>query len=216
MPIPLSSIITSSFDNAVTTSNASSNVCTTTYIFTLPDMLAKIITSHKSITDSLCKPNRKRKREHSGSSFSVSRDEMWVAFQQFMAPRLAAGYFLALSHPQSRSLADRSGPSSSSSSLACQRSFRRDWHASLAHFGHPTSQIQLAYPVSPACLAWPSSSDRPSWPTSPAHPAWPASSACPARLAHLPSQTGQLHLLIQASPILIGCPSLLIGSTQHS
>ena len=71
---PLLSTITSSFDNAFTSINASSNVCTTTYVMTSLVMLAKPDASHKPISDTLYNLSRKRNGELSGSLSSFSHD----------------------------------------------------------------------------------------------------------------------------------------------
>ena len=60
MLIILSSLITSSFDNAVGTTYAtSSTVCITTYVTTLPVMSAKLDVSFKPLSDSSDKPSRR-------------------------------------------------------------------------------------------------------------------------------------------------------------
>ena len=148
MFIHLSSTITSSSDNAVTNMNASSSVCTTTYNLTV--MLAKCVIIHKPISD-LGEPRRKRKREHSGSSSTLSCVEMGVEFQQYMVPRSAAEQSSSSSHSQSpgghhsHSPADCYRPPPSSSRSTPLRSPSRERTVSsacLAQLSSPARPMQ--------------------------------------------------------------------------
>ena len=75
MPIPLSKVHMSSFDNAVTMTRTSSNVCTTTFVMTLSVVLVKLYVSSKTISDS-SELSRKRKRDCSRSFSGLSCDKM--------------------------------------------------------------------------------------------------------------------------------------------
>ena len=105
MPIPLSKMRASSFDNAVTMTNASSNVCTTVFVTTLLIVLVKPYVSLKPISDSF---ELSRKMGHSGSLSSVSCDDVgiilllygivfccWILFVIILFP-VALGSFLLL------------------------------------------------------------------------------------------------------------------------
>ena len=100
--------------------NVSSNVCSLTYVLTLPVVSGKPYVPPKPVSDS-GEPGHKRK--YSGSSSDFSCGEIWVEFQHFMAFRLLSrsqsprGY-------HSHSPDDRYR-SPSSSCLACHWSPRR-------------------------------------------------------------------------------------------
>ena len=170
MPIPSLKMQASSFHNVVTMTNASSSLCTTTFVTTSPYV------SSKPISDS-SKPSRKRK--HSCSSLGFSHDEMWAEFQHFMSSHSAAGHPChrpVLNHPWVNAPANQLSP-------------WRDWPASLTHSTWLTSPARLVQPASsarpvmgdytdrsvlPATPALPSSPAYSAWTFSPAHPAQPA------------------------------------------
>ena len=98
MPIPLLQMQASSYDNPITMTNVSSNVCTTTIVTTILIVLVKPYVPLKPILDS-GEPSRMRKGECSGSSSGVSCDEIWTGFQFFWASR-SAGVFSSSSFSQ--------------------------------------------------------------------------------------------------------------------
>ena len=93
LPVPLlNNVANTSSSNVMDTAMASSFICTTTSVMTSPIMLSKPDFSQKPISDSLNKPSRKRKREHSCSSSNLSHDMIWAELQYFMAFHSAAGH----------------------------------------------------------------------------------------------------------------------------
>ena len=135
--------------------NTSSNVCTTTYVTTLPIVSTKLYISPQPFLDS-GEPSRKRKKECSSSSSDHS-----------YGSQSSKGL-------HSHSPADRSRLPSSSSRLAPHWSPRRNWPASLAQ---PASSVWLD---SGNCSGWPVSLACPACPTSLNHTAHFHLPACPS------------------------------------
>ena len=159
MPISVSKLDSSSFDDIVTVTNVSSNVYTTTSVTTSPVVSVKPYISLKPFSDS---GELSRKRERSDSSSDLSHEKIWAEFHSFWAFLLLSVSQLPRGHPF-YSPVDRSRPSSSSSHLAPYHSPRRDCPVLLICLSRATSPAQPASPVLPT------SSDRSGRPASSAH-----------------------------------------------
>ena len=84
MPVPLSKMQAISYDASVSMTNASSDMCTTTFVITFLVVSVKPYVPPKPISNS-GEPNGKRKGELSGCLLGLCHDEVWVEFQQFAA-----------------------------------------------------------------------------------------------------------------------------------
>ena len=82
MPVPLSELESNSYDNAYAMTNVSSNVCTMTYVTTVPIVSGKSYVSPKPISDSYEPSGKRSEKERSGSLDLLC--EVLVKFQPFL------------------------------------------------------------------------------------------------------------------------------------
>ena len=136
MPVPLHNLY-GSFDSAIVSTIATS-ADTYRISYTASSLIMSASPFISPVLSISVEPSRKRKRECSGSSSTVTKEEMWAAFQKFWS-----------SHPGSHSSCDRHSPSicqGPSASSSCP-----DRHSPAEDF--PTSPIYPAQHASPSCPA---------------------------------------------------------------